>query len=134
MKGTPFNLTVWTSGTAGELARKNAEMRKLQITTGGVYIYKGNEKIALLKTIELDRGVKPKLGEVQTFVDLKELLRREYPGQFTDAVANILRNFDNAVDAFNRYGWRSLRPFRKIRRCGGYRPRRGRDRPLVSHR
>jgi hypothetical protein len=103
VKGTPFILTVETTGTAGEVAQKNIEMRKLRINSSGIYIYKGNEKIALLKTIELDRGLNPKLGEVQTFVDLKELLRREYPGKLSDAVASILRKYDNAVDAFNQF-------------------------------
>lgn len=101
---TKFNLFITTSGSAAELMKKKSHLEQIRINSDGIYIYKGNVKIAALKTVEVDRGLKIKLGEVETFVDLKALAREESPSWAKGAVekaTGLMKSYDDAVDTVN---------------------------------
>jgi hypothetical protein len=97
-RGTKFNLQIQTRGTASELMKKNLRLERLRIVTDGIYLFKGRDKIAMLTSLDMDRGLEIKLGGVKSFVDLKALLRREFPGKFTDAVTGYMKDADILID------------------------------------
>jgi hypothetical protein len=99
--GTPFQLRVDLEATGSELMQKDAKLRRLVITSGGVFAYKGNRKIAGLTEIEMGPNFDVKIKGIKAYVDLKALLQEEYPGKISDTVAGALKAFDTAVDLFN---------------------------------
>lgn len=40
---------------------------------------------------------------MQTFVDLKEVLKREFPGKISETVTEYMSKVDNAVDSWNKF-------------------------------
>ena len=71
--------------------KKNLQLERLTIQCDGIYLYRGKEKIALLKSIELDRGLAIKLGPVEFFVDIRELAKQEYPLKgFTKVITQFM--------------------------------------------
>ena len=99
--GTPFQLAIHIQGRGDELMQKQARLQKLRITSSGIFVYKGKEKIVMLTGVEMDPGLNFKLDGVKAFVDLKELLKREYPGKFADAAASALQSADDIVDTLD---------------------------------
>lgn len=104
--GTGFNLRIATSGTASEAMKKNLRMERLDLTSGGIFIYRGKDKIAMLTSIEMDRGLKITLGGVKSFVDLKEIMKQESPDWLkglTSKATDLLRRYDDTVDWWNNF-------------------------------
>ena len=104
--GTAFGIQIQTRGTASELMKKNLQLERLSIMSGGIFLYKGKDKIAMLTSIEMDRGLKIKLGGVKSFVDLKEVMRQESPEWLkglTNAATELMKKYDDSVDWWNNF-------------------------------
>ncbi len=88
--GSGFSLQIFTSGSAAELKKKDARLEKVRIVSLGIFLYKGNAKIACLKSIEMTRDFKITLGEIQTFVDLRSLAREESKGKLYESITETI--------------------------------------------
>jgi hypothetical protein len=102
--GTGFVLWIGTSGNASELMKKNVRLEKVRIRSSGIFVYKGNVKIAGLEDIEMGRDAKIAFGPVKTFVDLKEIAKQEAPDWakgIVDKATSAMKSYDEFVDLIN---------------------------------
>jgi hypothetical protein len=101
--GTPFRLSIDLEASGAELKEKNARLRLLTIKSGGIFVYKGSEKIVGVSGIEMGPDFAVRLLGVVAYVDLKELLKREYPGRASEFAAGVFGALDAMGDLLKMF-------------------------------
>ncbi len=95
LPGTGFSVALAVRGTGSEIMKRDVILERLTLDSSGIFIVKGQKRIFKLYSVTVKPGFKFELGRFEEQVDIKEFIKKEYPGKFSEAVTDIM-NFIGA--------------------------------------